>query len=77
MSVNKFTHKKEVYDRICAFLTEYELKPRVLVSKQLTELHILSTEAGRPSKPTGCGSCNRIALDVLYAYKRTYENPEE
>jgi hypothetical protein len=77
MAVNKFTHKIEVYDRICAFLIQYELKPRFLSAQQLTELHILSTEAGKPSKPSGCGSCNRIALDVLYAYKHTYENPEE
>ncbi len=77
MSVSKFNLSQELYDEITQWLEEYEKKPRVLTHNQLSSLHSLSTKIGRPSKPSGCGSCNTIALDNLRAYKYQFENPEE
>jgi hypothetical protein len=76
MSVEKVNLDKELYDEIVNWLTEYEKRPRVLTHDQMSSLHSLSTKMGRPSKPSGCGSCNMKALDNLRAYKHQYENPE-
>lgn len=77
MSVTKFNLNEELYNEVVEFLTEYEKTPRRLTHDQLSTLHALSTKIGRPSKPSGCGSCNIKALDNLRAYKHQYENPEE
>lgn len=74
MGVNKFNLNEQLYIRICEWLTEYEKRPRRLTNQQLMSLHVLSTEAGFPSRPSGCGSCNQRALDNLYNYKTNYEN---
>lgn len=73
MGVNKFNLNEQLYLRICEWIKEYEKTPRKVNNQQLIQLHALSTEAGFPSRPSGCGSCNLRALDNLYNYKRTYE----